>query len=140
MGTRRGAGAATTPTVPVVREVQLALVTSLTQAVVAELLRELRRVHQALVSPSHPPTALWSSVSPQSTPSPSKVLQFPEVSNTHWVLQHPLETSNPLRLSKTFWVFQHPSRSSYILWCAPISQSPLASSQSSSNFWVLRHH
>lgn len=33
------------------REVQLALVTSLTQAVVAELLRELRRVHQALVSP-----------------------------------------------------------------------------------------
>ncbi|OXB55349.1 hypothetical protein ASZ78_007852 [Callipepla squamata] len=43
-----GTGAATTPRVPVLREVQLALVTSLTQAVVAELLRELRRVHQAL--------------------------------------------------------------------------------------------
>lgn len=51
MVTRRGAGSATTPSVLVVREVQLALVTSLTQAVVAELLRELRRVHQALVSP-----------------------------------------------------------------------------------------
>lgn len=57
MGTRRGAGAATTPSVPVVREVQLALVTSLTQAVVAELLRELRRVHQALVSPPRSPNS-----------------------------------------------------------------------------------
>lgn len=72
MGTRRGASAATTPSVPVVREVQLALVTSLTQAVVAELLRELRRVHQALVSP-------------------------PQFSNSPPVLREPPKYFNPLQ-------------------------------------------